>query len=1028
MDFNDKQIAPPKSWEKFEDLCLALFRVIWGDPLAVKHGRRGQAQSGVDVYGCVDPSGATYQGVQCKGKDANYGAKATIPELKAELAKADTFSPSLQKWIFATTAPTDAKLQAAARTLSVARAKKGRFGVTVLGWEDIQSLLASHPDVLKQFYPEHVLDLDAVVRALKALPATQGVTELNAIASNYSPASPPTSNNKPPLWLPVTFARQRDLKPALMGRPLGPSDAISCPKLLESATLVEELGRGYFARLVGEAGAGKSICAFQTAYHFAQAGWRVVMLADPSTVQIDLNEGGTSKTLYLIDDAHLVAPWALARAEGQANDGAYLLSTYNSIEQSSARHGSIILDAKRAVRTIATALRRDLPKTLKTVKEIDDRVSDRPMDEDIGWRLDQAEAADRPWQFCFILGGGWRRAKLLADSARAAGADIVLAIAGIMQIARRDARCNRETLAALLAKVSLPADTLDKSIAWLAHQRLLISKDDLRTPHQRFAAIALVQILKGQDEEHQAYIWDACRELLQDPQMPLAGLRTLLHELEFNNGISWHSRVQLSWLAPLEQRCWAAYEADRAVALLTLSEIFSRRTNWTQALSDDQKTKLVEWLSMPNNQTGYGLHDILHRMRNSDEAFARSMMEKVDPVSAAAVYCDVSPKTAFYLGKYLDAAWQMASEGWRARFRAAIDKVPMLRLAATWPIGEYVSSFSEYCRSAYWIDQTLGLDMVERFVPNLIARLEREPSDTFHEFEDIAWHVLKGIDLLGIYSKKNRQTKREAAICRDICGKLDAKKVGQRLSHMTKRQFQPASWLLDFLRRAAPETLKAVLHAIDWQAVDATIGDDWERLFHDGENLLRIASADPDTAKVISATIDARLKDAKVLSPTLAFLSPDLAIRHLDSGKVIGIVAGDHINWRGGAVVIAQLIKPRPDLVPVVLEPIVTPVFTMLSKSHPSFWRDAHLFLHLIRQIAPENLERILDGVNPVTAEANWVAGVKSPPDIRRATSILVEAALNRPDAVGDMARRIRKKYPSASSPIKSDLEEFTFK
>jgi hypothetical protein len=1028
LDFNDKQIAPPKSWEKFEDLCLALFREIWGDPLAVKHGRKGQVQSGVDVYGCVDPSGATYQGVQCKGKETNYGAKATVPELKAELAKADTFSPPLQKWIFATTAPTDAKLQAAARTLSAARAKKGRFGITVLGWEDIQSLLASHPEVLKQFYPEHVLDLDAVVRALKALPATQGVTELNAIASAYSPAASPTSNSTPPLWLPVTFVRQRDLKPALMGRPLGPSDAISCPKLLESTTLAEELGRGYFARLVGEAGAGKSICAFQTAHHFAQAGWHVVMLADPSTVQIDLNEAGASKTLYLIDDAHLVAPWALARAEGQATDGAYLLSTYNSIEQSSARHGSIILDAKRAVRTIASALRKDLPNTLKTVKEIDDNVSDRPMDEDINWRLDQAETtADRPWQFCFILGGGWRRAKLLTDSARAAGADIILALAGVLQIARRDARCNRDTLAALLAKVALPTDTLDKSIAWLTDQRLLISKDDLRTPHQRFAAVALVQILKGQDEAKQTYIWDACREVLQDPQMPLAGLRTLLHELNFSNGIAWHSRVQLSWLAPIEQRCWAANEADRTTALLTLSEILSRRANWTQALSDDRKTKLVDWLSLPNNQTGYGLHQLLHTMRNTDEAFALSIMEEVDPVSAAATYCGVTPKTAFYLGKYLDAAWQMASERWRTRFRTAIDKEPMLRLAESWPTGEYVSSFSEYCRSAYWIDQSLGLDMVERFVPNLIARLEKEPSDTFHEFEDVAWHVLKGIDLLDIYTKKNRQTKREAAICRGICAKLDPKKVGQRLSHMTKRQFQAASWLLDFLRRAAPEVLKAVLHAIDWQAVDATIGDDWERLFHDGENLLRIASADPDTAKAISAIIDARLKDAELLSPTLAFLSPDLAIRHLDSGKTVGIVSGDHINWRGAPVVIVQLTKPRPDLVPVVLEPMVAPAALMLSKSHPSFWRDAHLFLHLIRQIAPDILGRMLDGVDPVTAEANWVTGIKSPPDIRRATSILVDVALGRTDALGDMARRIRKKYPSASKPIKSDLEEFTF-
>ncbi len=162
-------------------------------------------------------------------------------------------------------------------------------------------------------------------------------------------------------------------------------------------------------------------------------------------------------------------------------------------------------------------------------------------------------------------------------------------------------------------------------------------------------------------------------------------------------------------------------------------------------------------------------------------------------------------------------------------------------------------------------------------------------------------------------------------------------------------------------------------------------------------------------------------------SPRLAYLSPDLAIRHMNAGKTIGIVTGDHIDWRFATVIIARLIKSRPDLIPQLLEPVVAPASMMLSKLHPSFWRDAHIFLHLIRQIAPDKLASMLDGADPVTAEANWITGIKSPADIRRPTSILVDAAIGRSDALGDMARRIRKKYSSASKPIKEDLEEFTF-
>jgi hypothetical protein len=903
--------------------------------------------------------------------------------------------------------------------------KKGRFSVIALGWGDIQSLLASHPDVLKLFYPEHAFDIEALVRALKA---TSAVNELNNIATNYSPASSPPHKNASSVWLPIKFTPQRDLKPALMGRHLGPADAISCPPLLESQTLVDELERGYFARLIGEPGAGKSICAFQTAHHFAKVGWRVLMLADPSVSQIDLDDGPSPKTLYLIDDAHLVAPWALGRAEGQANNTALVLSTYNSIEQSAARHGSIILDAKRAVRTIATALRKTLPNTLRLVKEVDDRVGDRPMDESIDLRLNQAEFnAERPWQFCFILGGGWRRAKLLIDSARASGTDVILAIAGLRQIASRDARCNREMLSTLLAQTSLPSCDLSKSISWLTAQRLLISGEDLRTPHQRFAAVALVQILNGQTETGRSYIWEACQHLLQDPHMPLAGLRTLLHELRFGSDMAWYSRVQRNWVEPLELRCWSANDADRPIALLTLYEIYPRMEGWPKALSRKQKSKFITWLSRPNNQMGYGLHQLLNAMRNADEEFAHNLMRNVDAVSAAATYSEVSAKSTFYLGQYLSVVWQLVTDQWKSKFLKALDKAPLLRLAETWPAGESISSFAEYCRSTYWADRRLGLDMVERFIPALIKEIEKEPAETFHEFHDVAWHVLKGIDLLGIYSKKHRQTKREAAICRSICVKLDAKKVGDRLSHVTKRQFQSSSWLLDFLRRAAPNVFQAVVRAIDWSAIDTTVGDDWQNLDHDGVVFFRVASADTITAQTIAAIIDERLKGAAVLLPRLALLSPKLIERHLDSERAIGLNLHNHIDWLAATLILGNFVKSRTDLIPVVLEPLVEPVSTILSSSHPSFWRDAHLFFHLIRQIAPAVLTRMLDRVDASIAESNWIVGIKSPSDIRRATTVLVDAAAERDDDLGKMAQRIRKKYPSASKPMKSDREDFTF-
>lgn len=155
MDFLDKQIEPPRSWEKFEDIARALFAAVYQNPLAEKNGRRGQPQHGVDIYVERSDVPGEWVGIQCKGKDRNYGSKPTKEEFDKELTKAEQFAPSLNRWIFATTAPRDEGLQAHVRQVSKARQASGKFPVDILGWDVLQEMIAAQPSVLRTFYPEH---------------------------------------------------------------------------------------------------------------------------------------------------------------------------------------------------------------------------------------------------------------------------------------------------------------------------------------------------------------------------------------------------------------------------------------------------------------------------------------------------------------------------------------------------------------------------------------------------------------------------------------------------------------------------------------------------------------------------------------------------------------------------------------------------------------------------------------------------------------------------------------------------------
>jgi uncharacterized protein YjbI with pentapeptide repeats len=164
MDFIDQQIPPPKYWQQFEDLCLSLFRRVWHHPTAQKNGRAGQTQHGTDIWGEED---GLVVGIQCKGKDVNLGAALTEAELREEVEKAKKFVPPLARWYLATTAAKDAAIEEAARRITVEHRGAGLFSVQVLGWEDLQSLLFRHAEVIEEHYPNLAFSMRAMMARLR---------------------------------------------------------------------------------------------------------------------------------------------------------------------------------------------------------------------------------------------------------------------------------------------------------------------------------------------------------------------------------------------------------------------------------------------------------------------------------------------------------------------------------------------------------------------------------------------------------------------------------------------------------------------------------------------------------------------------------------------------------------------------------------------------------------------------------------------------------------------------------------------
>jgi predicted ATPase len=150
----NSSIPRPKDWQAFERNARVLFACILDDPLAQTNGRSGQRQCGVDIYGTRKESGALV-GIQCKGKDANFGRAVSTTELRSEVAEAKNFNPALDEFILITTAPDDVRISEEARLISdELKREQLPLRVAVWGWNTLEQHISAHRDAYKAFSPD----------------------------------------------------------------------------------------------------------------------------------------------------------------------------------------------------------------------------------------------------------------------------------------------------------------------------------------------------------------------------------------------------------------------------------------------------------------------------------------------------------------------------------------------------------------------------------------------------------------------------------------------------------------------------------------------------------------------------------------------------------------------------------------------------------------------------------------------------------------------------------------------------------
>lgn len=829
------------------------------------------------------------------------------------------------------------------------------------------------------------------------------------------------------IWEDLEFVHKRDLRPALMGRSLGPADAAACPELVEAALLVRDLEYAYSARLSGVPGAGKSVCAMQVAAAFQKKGWHVFRARNPKVEELRLDRGGTP-ALYIVDDAHLTPEHVLAAAEQATHPGAILLSTFNAAHRTADIAGTTFLDPRRAVRTIADSLRAERDVTLEVVRKVDPSIGDKPFEESIDARLDAAEKAEVPWQFCFILGGGWTRADAAASSARSVRAELVLAAIAARQILTRDERASRNDIVDLLAglRVPLVGDAVDSAIEWLVGNRLVAGPDDLRTPHQRFAAVILKQMLKHAcEEKNTAALTAVINRAIDDDSRTLIGLRNLLQELRmWTSNRRFAFLVERDLLDSMVKECWEQVgEERRNHACHLLCELQSYYDPWVDAIIADDGKVLSTWIDEADGESAYGVGYLLGQLSMKDKDLVARIARRTDIKKLAEKFSAVTPGNTFAMSELVSRVASPDWGTWSERFVPLLDKEKLRCLAAAWPDDAYLSSFAKLCTHLAYHDRPFAFELLDIFATRTAKRLAADPFRSFLEMDDIFWHVLRLHDPLGLYKGSDAPTSEMREAGRRLATVWRDEDLAAACSGCPLRDSQSAAGLLLFIRKVDQKRFARIVGMFDWEKIEATLAPHLNNLFHDADVFLSVCGISKTAQRAIGEMLARHDGKLEILTPRLAYTAIDFAIDFIRTGRKIGISNGHTFSWDWATVLIAKFAKDHEDLVPALLAPHLENAAASLSQKNSSWYKEPLLFLRMVRQLDHKGFDKMLAAIDASSAEIGWAAALGGKAKARRTAAYLVHAAVDRPDALGEMARRLRERFPKASIPTADILE-----
>ena len=778
-------------------------------------------------------------------------------------------------------------------------------------------------------------------------------------------------NPEVPGWEFVTFEDQRGIEAAVSGERLGPRDVDSCPRLphIESARKkIDLLNR---VDIVGSSGCGKSITVWQLARELNQKGCHVLRPTSPNPTDdgslLTAVKTNSWKSVLVVDDAQTFSHSFVEKL----NELAMPLRTVitGTTDESGKQPKSIRIPAMVAVEVLACNYRRRRDELLPIVKRYDSSIGDEYSSTSLEWRIDLAAKSETPWQFSFVLRGGWSKAReqlnILRDFDRA---DLLFFIIAARQLMSLDAGSDINTIIADAQIMGRTKTWVVSGIELLRRQNAILQDLPLRCLHVRAAIVVIESTLKQRREDTFPAILPVLRSMVYDDTEPVRGINWLLESVLGTNAFRNWRREEDRFFEPphrkeLLQRLLATSESlARRDAAFVISRLI-----WYRELSRDEVrgyfTTLHGWLEAAKGENCYAIGYLINTI-GSKEPYN----ELVNSMNAARLWSCVRTarsKDGYAWGYFLSRLAHTCSSDWRTQATQAMDRSAIRDFVSRFTADD-LDQLAMFIEGIASYDLDFALECMRTAIPSLQGGFAEDAFKAYSATLELGFFVL-GHGLFGELSPSRVQKDISKKITDAIC----PSEIANGIYNCRFGDWEVYARLLHWIRSVNRKKHRTILTAVSWDALELRSANHWERPRREFRLLLSSLSTG-NRSDPVRSWIFEHIDKIQELDPVLTGLSPESAIAIIQRGRHVNLAGHNKSDWGHMQFALARVAELDTDVARKILELNVEHIVERLSRLEPIDVEELPNFLAFVKELYGGLLAIIIKKIDVKTANDKW--------------------------------------------------------